>query len=621
MIGGSAKLREAGKAEGAVADAGTKQRLAAILAADAAGYSRLMSVDPGGTLATLDAARAVFKRQSVEHQGRVIDTAGDSVLAVFETAAGAVTAAIAVQQELAAAASALPEPRRMRFRVGVHLGDVIEKPDGSIYGDGVNIAARLQALADPGGVTVSDAVRGAVRNRVAATFEDQGEHQMKNIADLVHAFRVAALRGVVPEAKTAGAMTDLSLPDKPSIAVLPFANMSGDPEQEFFIDGITEDIITELSRFHTLFVIARNSSFTYKGKPVDVRSVAKELGVRYVLEGSIRRTGNRIRLTGQLIDAVTGAHVWAERYDRVLADVFAVQEELTRNIVTAIAPQIEAAEMAKIRRVHPGSLTAYEIALHAYAEAWVAYGEDNREARNRAIQLAREALALDPQSVVALRALGFAQFQHLYFGTAAAPEKVREEGLDAATRAIALDSSDHLGHLWKGMLLYVSEDYQAGLASIRRAHELNPNDPNVLQCLGWTEASSGNPAKGIEHLTNALRLSPRDFSRYNTLTILGLVGFLARDYERGVQWALAALSEVPRSPAAHMALTLNYVGLGQIPKAQAGLEMIRRLDANFFRSSGASRANFARIEDRERATLFLKVASGKLDPGAAMTAR
>jgi len=352
-----------------------------------------------------------------------------------------------------------------------------------------------------------------------------------------------------------------------------------------------------------------------------VRTVAKELGVRYVLEGSIRRTGNRIRLTGQLVDAATGAHVWAERYDRVLDDVFELQEELTRNIVTAIAPQIEAAEMAKIRRVHPGSFTAYEIALHAYAEAWVAYGDDNREARNRAIDLAREALALDPQSVVALRALGFAQFQHLYFGTAPVPERSREEGLDAATRAIALDSSDHLGHLWKGMVLYVSEDYEAGLASIRRAHELNPNDPNVLQCLGWTEASSGNPAQGIEHLTNALRLSPRDFSRYNTLIILGLVAFLARDYQRGVEWSLAALREVPKSAPGHMALTLNYVGLGQLDKAQAGLETLRRLDANFFRSTGASRANFARAEDRERATIFLKVASGKLEPSAAAAVR
>jgi adenylate cyclase len=574
-----------------------------------------MSVDPGGTLSALDGAREVFRRHSAEHQGHVIDTAGDSVLAVFQTATGAVEAAMAVQRELAVAANAIPEPRRMRFRIGVHLGDVIEKDDGSIYGDGVNIAARLQSHAEPGGITISDAVRGAVRNRVPASFEDQGEHQMKNIAEPVRAFRVAALRGVVPQAKAAAAMTELTLPDKPSIAVLPFANLSGDPEQEFFTDGITDDITTELSRFHTLFVIARNSSFTYKGKAIDVRTVAKELGVRYVLEGSIRRAGNRIRLTGQLVDALSGAHVWAERYDRVLADVFAMQEELTRSIVTAIAPQIEAAEMAKIRRARPGSLTAYEIALHAYAEAWLAYGDDNREARNRAIELAREALALDPQSLVALRSLAFAQFQHLYFGSAVAAERARDEGLDAATRALALDSSDHLGHLWKGMLLYVSEQYEAGLESIRRAHELNPNDPSVLQGLGWTEASSGNPQKGIEHLTNALRMSPRDFSRYNTLTILGLVGFLARDYQRGMEWSLAALREVPKSPAVHMALTLNYIGLGHMEKAQAEIEMLRRLDANFFRSTGASRANFARKEDRERASTFLLVAAGKLDAG------
>ena len=270
----------------------------------------------------------------------------------------------------------------MRFRIGVHLGDVIEKADGTIYGDGVNIAARLEGLAEPGGITVSDSVRIAVRGKVVADFEDQGEQQVKNIPHPIRAFAVRVDDSAAKPAPT-GVEIDMSLPDKPSIAVLPFINMSGDPEQEYFTDGVTEDIITELSRFHSLFVIARNSTFTYKGKAVDVRTVARELGVRYVLEGSIRRSGNRIRVTAQLIDSLTGNHIWAEKYDRVMEDIFAVQEEVTRSIVAAIAPQIEDAEIAKARRVRPANLSAYEIAVRASANASEAYVRMNSTLRDQ----------------------------------------------------------------------------------------------------------------------------------------------------------------------------------------------------------------------------------------------
>jgi adenylate cyclase len=327
-----------------------KQRLAAILAADVAGYSRLMAADERATVASLDAARTVFRSQIESNQGRVIDMAGDSVLAVFETATGAVSAALSIQREINLSGEKNPDDRRMRFRIGIHLGDVIEKADGTIYGDGVNIAARLEGLAAPGGITISDAVHGAVRGKVAASFADQGEQQVKNISHPVRAFAVRADGGSAPKPVRAAGEIDLSLPDKPSIAVLPFANMSGDPEQEYFTDGITEDIITELSRFQSLFVIARNSSFTYKGKAVDVRQISKELGVRYVVEGSIRRSGNRVRVTAQLIDSFSGNHLWAEKYDRVLEDIFAVQEEVTACIVSAIAPQVDAAEALRARR-------------------------------------------------------------------------------------------------------------------------------------------------------------------------------------------------------------------------------------------------------------------------------
>ena len=325
-----------------MAEAVIKQRLAAILAADAAGYSRLMSADERATLAALDSARAIFRHHVEAHQGRVIDTAGDSVLAVFDTATGAVAASLAVQQALAAAAAHVPEERQMRFRIGVHLGDVMEKADGTVYGDGVNIASRLQGLAEPGGITVSDAVQSAVQGRVDASFSDQGVQEVKNILHTVHAFRVVAARSEAP----AGAPEPSKrLPaDKPSIAVLPFANMSGDSEQEYFADGISEDIITGLSRLRWFFVIARNSSFAYKGKSVDMKRVARELAVRYVLEGSVRKGGNRVRITAQLIDAQSGNHLWAQRYDGDLTDVFALQDEITQKVVAAIEPRLLEAE-------------------------------------------------------------------------------------------------------------------------------------------------------------------------------------------------------------------------------------------------------------------------------------
>ena len=294
-----------------MSESGLRQRLAAILAADVAGYSRLMASDERGTVAALDAARKVFRTRIEASQGRVIDMAGDSVLAVFETATGAVSAALAIQGEVNTSASAAPEDRRMRFRIGVHLGEVIEKPDGTVYGDGVNIAARLEGLAEPGGLTISDSIHNAVRGKVMASFVDRGEQRVKNIPHPVRAFAVSAPGGgVTAPARPAGA-AGLPLPDNPSIAVLPFANMSGDPEQEYFADGITEDIITDISQISGLLVIARNSSFTFKKQHVDVKEVARKLGVRHVLEGSVRKAGMKVRINVQLIDAETGGHVWA----------------------------------------------------------------------------------------------------------------------------------------------------------------------------------------------------------------------------------------------------------------------------------------------------------------------
>ena len=317
------------------------QRLAAILAADVAGYSRLMEADERATVAKLDAYRTVFQERVAEHGGRVVDTAGDSVLAVFPSAIGAVEAAIAIQEDLGTRNEALPEDQRMRFRLGVNLGDVIEKEDGSVYGSGVNVAARLEGLAEPGGVMISEDVYRQVMGKVDRDFEHAGSHDVKNITEPVIAYQVAT--------KSVGAAQFSTeerpaLPDKPSIAVLAFDNLSGDPDQEYFADGIAEDIITGLSHDRGLFVIARNSSFTYKGQAVNVAQVGHDLGVRYVIEGSVRKAGTRVRITAQLVDAATGNHLWAERYDRDLEDIFAVQDEITRNVVVTIAPELMSAE-------------------------------------------------------------------------------------------------------------------------------------------------------------------------------------------------------------------------------------------------------------------------------------
>src|SRR3954465_8156028 len=337
-----------------------RQRLAALLAADVAGYSRLMATDERATVVALDEGRAIFRRLIEANQGRVIDMAGDSVLSIFETAGGAVSAALSIQKELASASHALPEERKMRFRIGVHLGDVIEKDDGTIYGDGVNIAARLEGLAEPGGITVSDAVQVAQRNRQPVVFEDLGQHDVKNIAHPVRAFRVRSIGDATEAAPTS---PRFSLPDKPSIAVLPFDNMSGDPEQEFFADGVVEAIITALSHFKGLFVIARNSTFVCKGRAVDVKQVGKDLGVRYVLEGSVRRGGKRLRVSGQLADAATGRHVWSDKIEGSVEEVFDFQDQITECVVGAIQPSLLEAEAERLRPRPTDSLSAYELYL------------------------------------------------------------------------------------------------------------------------------------------------------------------------------------------------------------------------------------------------------------------
>jgi adenylate cyclase len=600
-----------------------RQRLAAILAADVAGYSRLMAVDERATVVALDAARAVFRKQIESSQGRIIDMAGDSVLAVFETATGAVSAALSIQNAINSSGHEQPEDRRMLFRIGIHLGDVIEKADGTIYGDGVNIAARLEGLAEPGGITVSESIHTAVRGKVGAAFEDRGGQQVKNIAHPVRAFAVRTEGTTAAKPSRSVGEIDLSLPDKPSIAVLPFANMSGDPEQEYFTDGITEDIITELSRFHSLFVIARNSTFTYKGKAIDVRAVAKDLGVRYVLEGGIRKAANRVRVTAQLIDALTGSHIWAEKYDRVLEDIFAVQEQVTQSIVAAIAPQIHGAEQEKARRRRPENLSAYDLALRAGANANEAYLKSDFQLRERALAEARKALALDPRSTVALNVIAASQGRHLFMfmGAGSDATKAWEEGVAAATETIELDPSGSAGYAWRGMLLSLAGRSTEALANTRRGHELNPNDVGALGNLSFVELMEGQAELALEHLHKAMRISPRDPFHYITNAMRAAACFLLRDHAKGLEYALLSVGAAPNWPIAHTNHVLVAVGAGDIASAKAALEAARRLAPEYIQKRLDGETIYHRPEDRQRVTTALRIAAGLEDPKAAEALR
>ena len=605
-----------------------KHRLAAILAADAAGYSRLMAADERATVAALEAARRSFRTHIEQHQGRVIDMAGDSVLAVFESAAGAVTAALAVQSELETASASVPEDRRMHFRIGVHMGDVIEKADGSVFGDGVNIAARLQAAAPAGGVWVSDAVRGAVKSRVSALFEDQGDQQMKNIAEPVRAYFVRLVTQSEPATPTTSKPApitteiDLSLPDKPSIAVLPFTNMSGDPEQEYFTDGVTEDIITELSRFHSLFVIARNSSFTYKGKAVDVRTVGKELGVRYVLEGSIRRSANRIRVTAQLIDALSGKHIWAEKYDRVLEDIFEVQEELTRAIVGAIAPQIESSEMAMAKRWRPQNLSAYELGMRAWSHALLATGNVDPAPGRSAIREADAALAVDPNCTRALMAKAWAHACMLFQQIAPDPTYTLQEAEAAARRAVDTDSSDPAALSLRAFMLFMAmrhDEYPMALADARGAHDLNPNDTFTLLVLTYLEAFVGDAQRALDCGLRALRLNPLGSKQFIHLLVhnaMTAAAFALRRYEEGKEWGLRCLRETP-GPPQYSNTILCCIGAGEIGKARELYEQLKRIAPEFVRSRLEGESTYWRPDDRKRQQIFTRIAAGLDDPSAA----
>ena len=576
----------------AVSDTEPRLRLAAILAADVAGYSRLMSLDERATVAALDIARTVFRAHIESSQGRVIDMAGDSVLAVFETATGAVSAALAVQAELEKPGGDFPEVSRMRFRIGVHLGDVIEKADGTVYGDGVNIAARLEGLAEPGGVTVSESIRAAVKGKVNAEFEDQGEQQVKNIADPVRAYAVKA----VVDTLLAITGVDVSQPvtgfsSRPAIAVLPFANLTGDPDQDYFADGLAEDILTRLAMQRWLPVIARHTSFAYRGRTIDVKAVGRMLGARYVLEGSVRKAGNRVRVTGQLIDASTGHHIWAERYDRVLEDLFAIQDELTDGIVGALEAAVMRMEGERARRKPPRNLDAWDTELRG----WWHFKQLTRADFAAAIPLFLRSLELDASGAGPHVGIAMIRLCEAGFLWAQKPRDALVEAMTSARAALAADPLEPSAYAALGFVLAVAGRHDEALAMCSNAIELNPSLAFGYHALGYTRVSLGEPEAAIKAMETAIRISPNDVLLPVWLSLLSTAHYLARNYEKAAEVASLAVQRRPSYSIGWCGLASALGRLGKSDEAREALEQFIARTPGF--TSEQTARSFMRFRD------------------------
>ena len=573
----------------AVSDTELKQRLAAILAADVAGYSRLMSLDERATVAALDIAREVFRVHIESSQGRVIDMAGDSVLAVFESATGAVSAALAVQAELGKLGADPPEAGRMRFRIGIHLGDVIEKADGTVYGDGVNIAARLEGLAEPGGVMVSESIRTAVKGKVNAEFEDQGEQQVKNIVDPVRAYAVKA----VVDTLLAITGVDVSRPvagfsSRPAIAVLPFANLTGDPDQEYFADGLAEDILTRLAMQRWLPVIARNSSFAYRGHTIDVKAVGRMLGARYVLEGSVRKAGNRVRVTGQLIDTTTGHQVWAERYDRVLDDLFAIQDELTDGIVGALEVAAIRMEGERARRKSPGNLDAWDASLRG----WWHFQRFTREDFAAAIPLFRRSLELDASQAMPHAGIAMVRLCEAFFFWTEKPRDVLAEAMTSARAALAADPHESVAYAALGFVLAVTGRHGEALAMCSKGIELNPSVAFGYHVLCFTRICLGEPEAAIKAIETAIRISPNDVALPVWLSLLSTSHYLARNYEKAAEVASFGVQRGPSYSLGWRSLASALGQLGRLDEAREALEQFLARTPGFTSEEAARLGTF-----------------------------
>ncbi len=582
----------------------TTQRLSAILVADAVGYSRLMATDEAGAVAALDQARDVLREQVLRNLGRVIDTAGDSVLAVFATAAGAVTAALEAQERMRDSKRASDASPFLPLRIGIHLGDILEKADGTVYGNGINVAARLESLAAPGCIAVSDAVREAVAGKLVANFVDLGLQSFKNIPQPMRAFGASRRPdATVPASANAGSTTTEGLPAKPSIAVLPFANLSGDPDQDFFGDGMCEDIITMLSAVPGLFVIARNSTSVFKNQPLDLRHVAQELGVRYVLQGSIRKAGARIRVTAQFVDAERGINVWAENYDRSLDDIFQLQEEVAQAIVGTLQSRFLNAEMNFISRKPPDTVGAWGLVVRAKVKLFAFRLVDLDDAE----PLARKAVQTDPGYGEAHALLGHILAWRALNRWSDDWLRSARESASLCARALQLAPND------AGVLTDIGAAYwflgrlKAAVPLLIKANELNPCSAMTCAQLGQALACVGRAEEAIPHVRRAFQISPKDPLEYLFFGNLAFAEYFAGRFEAARSSAGKALATHPDLTHVMLLYTAACVRLGMLQEARATLARVEKLGSwavdNLFRMPRTEGPSFQEYTDAIRLVL------------------
>ncbi len=570
-----------------MAEVRAERRLAAILAADVAGYSRLMGVDEEGTLAALKASRReIIDPKIAEHRGRIVKTTGDGALVEFASAVDAVRCAVEIQRAMAERNADIPEDRRIEFRIGINVGDIIID-DGDIYGDGVNIAARIETLASPGAICLSDNAYRQIKGKLALDVSDMGERQLKNIAQAV---RVHSVRD---DDATAGPTT-LAPPDKPSIAVLPFTNMSGDPEQEYFSDGISEDIITDLSKIAGLMVISRNSCFTYKGRAVDTRTVGRDLGVRSVLEGSIRRSGNRVRITAQLIDAATGGHLWAERYDRELTDLFAVQDDVTRRIVERLRVTLSPAEQARLANSEACNIEAYDYFMRGreflYAE--IKTREKFEEAKN----FFKKTIELDPNYSQAYAGLSWGYVFDYFNRWSDDPDNSLRLARQNAEQGIAKDPNEPFARAMAGLAALLQKEFDRATSEVEIALSLNPNYAFAINCLGSVHTYAGRQVEAIAAFERAMRLDPAFTQQY--LHFLGTSYLLAGKYETATVLLRQRVRLVPGTDFTRAVLASALGHLGEIDEARCIWRELMEINAKYSFREHFSRQPF-RPEDVE----------------------
>ncbi|MHC4638578.1 MAG: adenylate/guanylate cyclase domain-containing protein [Planctomycetota bacterium] len=595
----------------------TRRKLSAILSADAEGYSRLMADDEQATVRTITSYREFMISIIQAQNGRVVDAKGDNILAEFASAVDAVQCAVEIQQGLKKRNSELPDHRKMEFRIGINLGDIIEEK-GTIYGDGVNIAARLEGLAHPGGICISGTTCDQVKNKLDLGYEYLGEQTVKNIPEPVRVYRVlvdpeaagkvigerrflgkisrrTAIAAIIILIVVAGGLTGWNyylrqykrvepasldrmafpLPDKPSIAVLPFDNLTGDPGQEFFSDGLTEEIITALSKIPRLFVVARNSTFTYKSKPAKVQQISEELGVRYVVEGSVRRDEDRVRITAQLIDALSGHHIWAERYDRHVKDIFTVQDEITMKIITAVQVKLTEGEQASISARGTENLEAY---LKASEAQWL-LRQSTKEGTLKAKQLAEEAIALDPNYAYAYAALGMFHGVSLWLGISKSPGESLKSAIEQTQKAITLKNSFALAYVGLGYWLTMAKKYDKAIASAERAMALQPNSAEVIHNYAAILSFAGRRKEAIPLFREALRLNPIPPNSYYRQFAMTLRE--AGQYEEAIAMMKRAIEREPNDHLAHLGMVVNYTYAGRMEEARAAAKEVVRIMPNF----------------------------------------